>query len=54
MATFAPGWNGTSVPLNISDIGLPFWEVTRYARPGPTVKIYALAPDSCEAPGRQS
>ena len=44
---FWPGPNETSVPLNISDVGLPFWELLRYARPGPTISVYHLATDAC-------
>jgi hypothetical protein len=46
-ATFRPGPMDSEVPLNIDDVGLPFWEVVRYARPGPTIHVYALPPDAC-------
>jgi hypothetical protein len=45
--TFWPGPGETSVPLNIDDVGLPFWHLTHYTRPGPTISVYELTPKAC-------
>ena len=47
VASFWPGPNDTSLPLSIDNPGLPFWQVERYARPGPTIRVYAVPPGSC-------
>lgn len=47
LTKFFPGLGATSVPLNIDDVGLPFWNLASYARPGPTIKVYALPADLC-------
>jgi hypothetical protein len=47
LVTFSPGPGETEVPLSIDDVGLPFWQVVRYARPGPTIKVYELQPAAC-------
>lgn len=48
VATFWPGPDESSVPLNVDDVALPFWSLERYARPGPTIRVYELAPEACQ------
>jgi hypothetical protein len=47
VATVWPGPNDTSLPLSIDNAGLPFWQVERYARPGPSIRVYAVPPSNC-------
>jgi hypothetical protein len=39
---FRAGWDGTSIPFDIEDLYTPFWDLSRYERMGPTLKIYQL------------
>lgn len=59
LATFTPGQDGREVPYSQDEIFTPFWNLEQYARPGPTIRIYALDPlmagpvlDSGVDPGR--
>ena len=46
--TFSPlDGVGQRPPFNPDDVGLPFWELARYDRPGPTIRAYALPPEAC-------
>ena len=49
VTTFLAGPDTGGLPQTYDDVGLPFWEIMRRARPGPTVRIYALPPESCDA-----
>jgi hypothetical protein len=49
VTTFLAGADTGGLPQTYDDVGLPFWEIMRRARPGPTVRIYALPPESCDA-----
>jgi hypothetical protein len=44
IATFSPGYGGREVPYSQDEIFTPFWNLDQYERPGPTIRIYALAP----------
>jgi hypothetical protein len=41
---FTPARDGGELPFDIEDLYGPFHDLSRYERPGPTVKIYALDP----------
>ena len=43
LATFAPTADGRELPFDVEDLYSPFHDLGRYARPGPTIKIYALS-----------
>lgn len=48
VATFSPvDGERQAPPFNPDDIGLPYWTVTRYDRPGPTINAYRLSPAAC-------
>ncbi len=48
VATFSPvDGERQAPPFNPDDIGLPYWTVTRYDRPGPTINAYHLSPAAC-------
>jgi hypothetical protein len=49
VTTFRPGPDASGVSQTYDDVGLPFWEIMRRARSGPTVRLYALSPESCAA-----
>jgi 4-amino-4-deoxy-L-arabinose transferase-like glycosyltransferase len=42
LAVFSPTDDGRELPFDIEELYTPFNGLERYARPGPTVKIYAL------------
>ncbi len=42
LATFAPGVDGSPVPFQLDDMYTPFWNLGAWARPGPTIRVYAL------------
>lgn len=42
IAEFRAGKDNVHVTFDIEDLYTPFWDVQRYARAGPTIKIYAL------------
>jgi 4-amino-4-deoxy-L-arabinose transferase-like glycosyltransferase len=44
LAMFTPARDGGELPFDIEDLYGPFHDLSRYERPGPTVKIYALDP----------
>jgi hypothetical protein len=44
LASFSPGHGGREVPFRIEDVMTPFWALGEYERPGPTVRLYSLAP----------
>jgi 4-amino-4-deoxy-L-arabinose transferase-like glycosyltransferase len=44
VARFSPGRGGAEVPHSQESMFTPFWDLERYERPGPTLRIYALAP----------
>jgi hypothetical protein len=44
VARFAPGQGNTEVPYRLDDVMTPFWSLPSYERPGPTVRVYSLAP----------
>jgi len=39
-AQFAPGVGNAPVPFDLEDLYTPFWNLARYERPGPTIKVY--------------
>jgi hypothetical protein len=45
--TFWPGPDGSSVPFHMDDVGLPFWRLEQYSRPGPTIQVYRLPAGAC-------
>jgi hypothetical protein len=53
-----PQISGPPIPYDVDDNAIPFWDLWRYARPGPTIRIYRLprsGPIACDAAGdRQS
>jgi hypothetical protein len=54
VASFSPvDGERQAPPFNPDDIGLPYWTVTRYDRPGPTINAYRLPPAACP-PGSES
>jgi hypothetical protein len=44
VAQFSPGVGGSEVPFRLDDLMTPFWSLEQYERPGPTIRIYSLAP----------
>jgi 4-amino-4-deoxy-L-arabinose transferase-like glycosyltransferase len=42
LAVFAPTADGRELPFDVEELYSPFHDLSRYQRPGPTVKIYAL------------
>jgi hypothetical protein len=42
VAEFRPGKDGTSIPFDIEDLYTPFWDLSRYERMGPTIRVYRL------------
>jgi hypothetical protein len=42
IATFTPGVDGSSIPFQLDDAYTPFWDLSAWVRPGPTIRIYAL------------
>jgi hypothetical protein len=44
VAVFTPVRDGSELPFNLEAIYSPFHDLSRYERPGPTIKIYALRP----------
>jgi hypothetical protein len=42
LATFAPTYDGREAPYTDEDTRSPYWNLFRYARPGPTLRLYAL------------
>ena len=44
IARFSPGWGNGEVPYRLDDVLTPFWSLEEYERPGPTIRIYSLAP----------
>jgi hypothetical protein len=44
LASFAPTRDGRELPFDIEALYSPFHDLDRLARPGPTLKIYALEP----------
>jgi hypothetical protein len=42
IATLGPGPGGGPVPYRLDDVLTPFWSLTDYERPGPTIRIYSL------------
>lgn len=47
LITFGPSRSSASIPLNLDDLGLPFWDLGRYARPGPSINVYELPKGAC-------
>jgi hypothetical protein len=41
---FSPGRDGQVLPFRLEDMMTPFWSLEQYERPGPTIRIYSLAP----------
>jgi hypothetical protein len=44
VARFAPGVGDQSLPFDLEDLYSPFWDLGRYARPGPTITVHELPP----------
>ena len=44
VAVFYPRNDGTPAPYALDDLDTPFWYLFAYDRPGPTVKVYKIAP----------
>jgi hypothetical protein len=49
LATFTPGHGGLEVPYSQDEIFTPFWNLSLYERPGPTIRIYSLEPLRADA-----
>jgi hypothetical protein len=50
VATFSPVDGPDQPPaFNPDEIGLPYWTIERYDRPGPTINVYALSSAACAA-----
>jgi hypothetical protein len=47
LATFRPVAGDNPPPFDPDDVGLPFWHLLDYARPGPSISAYALPPEAC-------
>jgi 4-amino-4-deoxy-L-arabinose transferase-like glycosyltransferase len=50
IATFGPGHGGRELPWRIEDVMTPFWALEQYERPGPTLRVYSLAPLKASGP----
>jgi hypothetical protein len=50
LATISPGHGGRELPWQMEDVMTPFWALDQYERPGPTLRIYSLAPLTASAP----
>src|SRR5439155_11837777 len=50
VARFAPGSGGRDVPYSQDIVFTPLWDLEQYERPGPTIKIYSLAPLAATPP----
>jgi hypothetical protein len=44
VAVFTPARDGSELPFDLEALYSPFHDLSRYERPGPTIKIYALRP----------
>ncbi|MCC7105991.1 MAG: glycosyltransferase family 39 protein [Chloroflexi bacterium] len=49
VATFSPARDGSALPFDIEELYSPFNNLQRYARTGPTIKVYALNPGAAGA-----
>lgn len=54
LATFTPGHGGLEVPYSQDEIFTPFWNLSLYERPGPTIRIYSLEPLLADADSKRN